>query len=675
MSSKISKFFLPFFLFFVPLLFYIHNLSRSVYGGDTGDFIASAATLGVPHPPGYPLFTFLGFLLTRINFLTPAFMVGLIAATSSALSVLVFYLISLSFTKNKLASFIASLVLSFNFLFWFYAEIAEVFSLNVLLMLVLLLFAVLFVREKMDKYFFALSFFVGLSLTNHQTIILIFPTILIIIFKDLLQLLKTPKNFLKALLFFALGFSVYLYVPVANLFNPKINWITVNDLHSFLRLFLRSDYGTFNAGPFLPGDLVERITVVRIYLKDLVYQLTIPVVVLSIAGFVFYLKKNKKIFLSLLLGFLLSGPLFIAYADFPLSNSFYVGVNERFLVMSSVILLLFLPFGLSWAGDLSEKLFNKKTYKALFIGIFLIIPFSLFYYNLPKTDLSKVSVGDDFAYDYLNFLPKNTFLVMGGDTPLLNVWYVHYALGVRKDVMVVNINQLINDKYYLSQRNEYLKKNPKDEKNVNLRLKVFEYIASKRPVYSYDPLLPIGNFDKISWVPYGLVVRLYLPTDTLPKEEDYLRKTAYVWGNMQYIKNLRKQENLLALGSASISDIPSQYANSLLLAGDYVLSKYEDKKTAVSFFENATKTSPDYYRDYQILGIYYLSENNCMKAKENLEKAITIYPFDQELYYFLYSTYKGCFKDDKSAQQTISEYKTIFKRDFFKDLQSSLRNK
>lgn len=675
MSSKFGNFFLPLLLFLLSLAVYLHNLSRSVYGGDTGDLISAAVTMGVPHPPGYPLYTLLGFILTRIDFLTPAFMVGLISSLSSALSVAIFYLIALTLTKNKLASLVSSLILAFNFLFWFYAEIAEVFSLNVLFLLSLILVAILFSQKKKRVYLFVLSFLAGLSLTNHHTIIFIFPTILIIIFSQLIKFIKKPKEIIISIFLFLLGFSVYLYIPFANLFNPAVNWVPVHDINSFLRLILRSDYGTFNAGPFLAGDLTQRIAVVSIYFKNLVSQLTIPSIVLIVLGLLFNFKKNKKLFLSLLIGFLLSGPLFIGYADFPLLNAFFISVYERFTVMSSVILLLFLPFGLLWVGKLPQKLFNKKTYEKLFIGIFLIIPISLFYYNFPKTDLSKITIGDDFAYDYLSFLPQNTFLLTGGDTPLLNTWYVHYGLGFRKDVRVVNINQLINDSFYLDQREEYLKKNPKDEKDPNLRLKIFEHISKKRPVYSFDPIVPNGKFDNIVWVPYGLVVRLYNPSQQLPSKEEYLKETFYIWDNLRYFQNLKKQKNSLALANAGISDIPSQYANSLLLTGNFLLTQYKDKETALSLFDAALKTSPNYYRNYQILGVFYLSENQCEKARDNLEKAIKIFPFDQQLYYFLYSTHKGCIIDDKAAGKVVKDYNALFKKDFYKDLENLLLKK
>jgi tetratricopeptide (TPR) repeat protein len=674
MSSKVRQHFLPILLFIVVLLTYVHNLSRGVYGGDTGDFIAASSVMGVAHPPGYPLYTMLGFLLTRIDIFTPAFMVGLVAAISSALSVLVFYFISLKLIKTKFIAFISSLFLAFNLLFWFYAEIAEVFSLNVLLSLVLIYLAMQFSEKKDKRLFFLLSFFTGLSLTNHHTVVLIFPSILLIVFPQIISIVKNLKDVLISLFYFILGFSIYLYVFIASSFNPPVNWIPVNSIQSFLRLFLRTDYGTFNAGPFGAATVGERIVGLDTYFRYLLTQFTIPSVLLIILGLFFAFRLNKKIFFALLIAFILSGPVFLGYAGFPLINAFFIGINERFFLLSSVIILLFIPFGLLGVGKIVNFIFKKTTYEKLFIGIFIIIPLSLFYYNFPKTDLSKITTGDDFAYDYLTQLPKNSLFLVGGDTPLLNTWYIHYALDYRKDITIVNLNQTKTDNYYNSQKDEYLSKNPKDAKDANLRLKIIKYISKKRPVYSSESVSSVGQYEKIRWVPYGLVSRYYSESDKLPSQDEYSLDTSKIWDNLRYFKNLKNQEKYIARNSLILSDIPSAYANALLLTGNYILTEYKNNKSALSFFITAQKTAPNFYKSYQVLGIYYFTEKDCGNAKTNLLKAVDVYPFDRGLYYFLYANYTSCLDDKKSADKIVKDYKIMFNTDFFEDVKKEFKN-
>ncbi|MCK5596783.1 MAG: DUF2723 domain-containing protein, partial [Candidatus Eisenbacteria sp.] len=70
--------------FLVPLVIYICTLARAVTFVDSGELSAVAATLGIAHPPGYPLFTLLGRLLSLIPVGTIPFRVGLVSALSAA---------------------------------------------------------------------------------------------------------------------------------------------------------------------------------------------------------------------------------------------------------------------------------------------------------------------------------------------------------------------------------------------------------------------------------------------------------------------------------------------------------------------------------------------------------------------------------------------------------------
>src|SRR5581483_11284810 len=59
---------------------YVATAARDIVVGDTPDFITVAATLGVAHAPGYPLFTILGHLATLITIDPLPFRVNLLAA-------------------------------------------------------------------------------------------------------------------------------------------------------------------------------------------------------------------------------------------------------------------------------------------------------------------------------------------------------------------------------------------------------------------------------------------------------------------------------------------------------------------------------------------------------------------------------------------------------------------
>jgi len=131
-------------LFLAVLFIYIHNLSPSVYGGDSGDFLAASLSRGVAHPSGYPLYTILGILTTSLALpLTYAYKFGIVSAVFAALSVVLVYLIGWELVKSRVIALISALTLAFIFPFWLYAEIVEVISLNsffILLLSLLIIF-------------------------------------------------------------------------------------------------------------------------------------------------------------------------------------------------------------------------------------------------------------------------------------------------------------------------------------------------------------------------------------------------------------------------------------------------------------------------------------------------------------------------------------------------------
>src|SRR5664280_1156469 len=75
--------------FFVFLLFQ----AQGIIGGDSGDLVTAVTTFGVPHPPGYPLYTFLGWILSHIPVFTPSWRVGLLSSVPHAIVIALVFLI------------------------------------------------------------------------------------------------------------------------------------------------------------------------------------------------------------------------------------------------------------------------------------------------------------------------------------------------------------------------------------------------------------------------------------------------------------------------------------------------------------------------------------------------------------------------------------------------------
>ncbi len=82
-------------VFLVTLGVYLRTLAPTVPFWDSGEFIAVAKTLGIPHPPGTPFYVLLGRVATLVPFGNIAQRVNGMSALASALAVLLTYLTTL----------------------------------------------------------------------------------------------------------------------------------------------------------------------------------------------------------------------------------------------------------------------------------------------------------------------------------------------------------------------------------------------------------------------------------------------------------------------------------------------------------------------------------------------------------------------------------------------------
>ncbi len=71
---------------------YTFTAAPGVTMEDSGDFIMGVLTLGIVHPPGYPLYTILGHLFSYLPLGDPAFRVNLFSALWGALCLGIMFL-------------------------------------------------------------------------------------------------------------------------------------------------------------------------------------------------------------------------------------------------------------------------------------------------------------------------------------------------------------------------------------------------------------------------------------------------------------------------------------------------------------------------------------------------------------------------------------------------------
>jgi len=226
--------------FLVSLTVYTLTLQPTVGLEDSGELIVASDYLGVPHPPGYPIWSLLTWAfqwvfhkMTYHGYPNPAWAVNFFsafagAAACSVLALLVSrsgtdFLRSLKKVSATLgdrtervfccvAGISAGLLLAFSQGMWSQSVIAEVYSLNIFFQTLMILFLYRWMVEPDNPNpLFLMAFTYGLGMTNHQTIVFMGLAVALAVF---LRTYNKPVReficFVVALLFGALGVGLLL---------------------------------------------------------------------------------------------------------------------------------------------------------------------------------------------------------------------------------------------------------------------------------------------------------------------------------------------------------------------------------------------------------------------------------------------------------------------------------
>lgn len=629
---------MTFVLASIATLFYLFFKSSSIYGGDAGDLVSAAVTHGVAHPPGFPLYTSLGYLITHLPISTPAWRVGLLSSIPAAMTLVVIYLIITKLTKDRLSALLSVAILGLTYIFWLYSIVVEVFMFHLLLMSTLIYLLILWHETKKASYLYTFFFIFGLSLTHHHLILTCLPA-----FGYLLWINREEvRNIVKNSLFFVLGLLPYLYVYFAAKTNPSINWGNPVSLHNFIRLITRAEYGSFQSGPLVGQTLSSRFLQIPTYFFFLKDDITAIGLILAIFGvyFAWRRRKDKPWFNFLILLFISTGPLYFFYASYIITDGFALAIFERFLLPSYLILSIFIGIGTSAIKNTLETRIGKLN--NLVYLMLLILPISLFIINYPKISILKSdTTAENHGKNILDTLPHGAILILERDNSLFDTQYVYYGLKYRPDVKFIHSQKLVTrqlggiiKKYYPN----LIVPTSTGTKYVDDFLAENYEVA---PIYS-EGIIPTKLTD-IYWLPYGLLYRMYRRSD-LPKPETVKTDNERLWTSYvdPFSGSLGHYQNLM------LASILKFYSHSRLETGIFYMQS-KDYKGAKAHFEKGLTYDPANPRAYLYLGITEGRLGQCKQAEETLTKGIKFNNNSDEFYAAFSDLYEGCFHDESKA--------------------------
>jgi len=425
-------------------------------GVDGGDLITAAAIGGVPHPTGYPLYLLLargfqllplGSLALRTNFMSAVFTI-LTAVT--VYEIVIQSLATQNSLRAQLAGLLAGLAIGLSPVVWSQAVITEVYTLNAFFVALILYLAIRPVpaesagRRKLDGL---RGLTLGLALCNHVTILLLaFVAWMVNAVETIPAVAGAPRipgksvmpyrwrwgAVLRQAVWALVGLAMYATLYFKALAHPAVNWGNPVTLQQFWWLVSGQAYQHSYLAGATPAYYADRVSSWASLLID---QFGPVGLVLGCVGLVIYFQPSRL--------YLLTAWSMAAFSIFTMMYQ----PRDAFVYLIPALVSFSIWIG-TGVGNLAEALaFRRRWMEWGLWGIMFVYFAGLAIYHWPRVDASRDLRAENFGRRVLAVAPSNAIVFAKGDAATFSLWYFHYALQERPDIVVIASDFLHIDWY------------------------------------------------------------------------------------------------------------------------------------------------------------------------------------------------------------------------------------
>ncbi len=392
--------------------------------GDSHELTTAAATLGIAHRTGYPLFTWLGALFAyALPVGTIAVRTNVMCALLAAAGVAGVYGLARQLALRPLVAAFTALLLGVGTTYWSQAVLTEVYAVNVFVMTVQLNLLVAWSRRRTPALLIGFAFVFGLSPGTHMSNLGLAPAYALFILLVDPAILRRPRTIAAMLAAFLLGLAQFAWLPLrahtARFPNP-----TPDTLEGFWQYTLGAFAGSRFAFPL--AELPARLA---LYLRFLAENFTPAGIGAGLLGMWVLLRRDALRFWLVLPVYVTNVVVFSQLAVFDLDVFFLAGY---------VVFVLFVGFGVDALGGavrpfVPAALRTAGAAAVLAAGL-LVLARGSFAANDRRADTAV----DDFQRSLFAMLPPDAVLVAPSGVFAGSVMYYHDVLGLRPDVQLVD---------------------------------------------------------------------------------------------------------------------------------------------------------------------------------------------------------------------------------------------
>jgi tetratricopeptide (TPR) repeat protein len=536
-------------VFIASLVVYTCTLAPAVTLVDSGELIVAARSLGIAHPPGFPLYVLLAHLATLVPIGGVAVRVNFASALFAALAASVVTLVvieamlsarlsqSTDKARKKLergkrgkktaapaqplndaaprSSFVlvvsclvSGLLLAFSRTLWAYATIAEVYTLNSLLILTIFLLMFrwrrLFIeatrrqsgaaaRGEESKSavsqdggatsnnrsspsrpvapsppravapspshplapspphssLYAAAFLFGLALgVHHVSVGLMLPAFAALVFAtEDIGFFRSRRFIYAALFSFAGLFVVYAYLPLAASRSPIMNW---GDPRTFERLWWQvtgKQYQVFFS--YSVGTMASQfVGFIKLGAREFGPWWLPAGPALTIAGLVAVFRRDKAVFWFLAL---------VIAADLAYSLGYDIAEDkDAYYLPALIAMTIAAGFGAEWfINKVISARVPSKASRSVAAALVLLVPIAALAGNWSYDNRSRYFIAQDYVENILSTIEPGGMLLTPDWQVYSPILYFQEIEHRREDAVVIDINQLRRSWYFDYLRRAY----------------------------------------------------------------------------------------------------------------------------------------------------------------------------------------------------------------------------
>ena len=430
---------------------YVATLAPTVTFVDSGELIAAANSLGVAHPPGFPLYTLIAHLATLLPVGSVAERVNLVSAVFAGIAAAAVGLLVLEIVRRQMptsgrdevvwvgaaAALSGGLLFAFSRTLWSYATVAEVYSLNIALVMVAALLLLRWGTGAGNGLLLGAAALFGLALgVHHVTVALTLPAALWLVFRARGAHFLASRTVLAAVLV-ALGATAisYSYLPLAASRQVGLNWGDPQTLERFWWHVSGSQYQAFF--DFSPAQLGNSLADQARFLLRQFGPASPVALAAAAAGTVWLFLRDRTVFWFLVLAVVPNLGFALVY---PISEDRDAYLLPTFAVLS-------LAAGLGIYGLVSVPGLSRRVAAAA-VAAFALLPAVAFVANLPFENRRDYFAARDYVDAMLDTVGSNGLVITYDWEVYAPLLYVQEVEQRRGDVVAIDANLLRRSWYF-----------------------------------------------------------------------------------------------------------------------------------------------------------------------------------------------------------------------------------